>query len=285
MWLSALARKRKKRSALIVRAVRFLGWSPGRVAQSALEWAETLIVAGALAALIMTFVVVRMHVPTGSMIPTINPNDSFFVDRLTYHFRSPKPGDIVVFRHDEILIRGIVESSVAGAAGMSVPGKLLYVNGVYARTSDQVNEYLADLPPGTRISVTLDNGTTYQLGETGHSRMALHDLGIVVRDAHPRYVKRLVAVGGQTVLISGGAVYVDGERLTGQAFDREYSAEISAPTSYGIEPTEVPEGKYYVLGDNTRNSFDSRYWGFVDRSALVGVPFLRVWPLSRFGPL
>jgi len=40
-----------------------------------------------------------------------------------------------------------------------------------------------------------------------------------------------------------------------------------------------------MLGDNSADSFDSRYWGFVNDRDIIGVPYLRVWPLSRFGPM
>jgi hypothetical protein len=58
-------RREEKRPALIVRFVRWLGWEPGRVAREILEWVEVLAVAGFLAYLVMSFVTVRMHVPTG----------------------------------------------------------------------------------------------------------------------------------------------------------------------------------------------------------------------------
>jgi signal peptidase I len=54
---------------------------------------------------------------------------------------------------------------------------------------------------------------------------------------------------------------------------------------FAIEPTRVPEGFYFALGDNSRDSFDSRYWGFVDEKDIIGVPYLRVWPVPRFGPM
>ena len=108
--------------------------------QEVLSWIETLVVAGALAAVIMTFVTVRMHVPTGSMIPTIDPKDSFFVDRITYYFRSPKPGDIVVFRQGEVAVRGAVEGSTAAAAHVSTGVKLVFANGKAVRTVAEANE-------------------------------------------------------------------------------------------------------------------------------------------------
>jgi signal peptidase I len=99
-----------------------------------------------------------------------------------------------------------------------------------------------------------------------------------------RYVKRLIAVGGQTVEIRGGSVVVDGQRLQGERFQRAYTSD-DARMRYGVTPTLVPQGKWFVLGDNSSDSWDSRFWGFVDRKDFIGEPYLRVWPLSRFGPM
>jgi len=248
-----------------------------------LEWVEVLAVAGALAAVIMSFVTVRMHVPTGSMIPTIDPKDSFFVDRITYYFRDPKPGDIVVFRHTEqVLVRSVDADSAAAHAGVTVGDQLLYLNSEPAYSTEGLDAYLASLDEGTLLRLTVVGGTQYELGAKAPGQDSLEELGIMTREKRMRYVKRLVAVGGQTVQIQGGAIYVDGEKLTDPRFDRYYYSNDSR-FRYGVEPTLVPEGHYFVLGDNSQNSFDSRYWGFVDEGDFIGEPYLRVWPLSRFG--
>lgn len=275
--------KKAKKPAMIVRLVQKWGWRPGRAMQEVLSWIETLVVAGALAAVIMTFVTVRMHVPTGSMIPTIDPKDSFFVDRITYYFRSPKPGDIVVFRQGEVAVRGAVEGSTAAAAHVSTGVKLVFANGKAVRTVAEANEIIAGLADGTVVRLETSNGAAFNLGAKTAST-SLASLGVIARDAPTRYVKRLIAVGGQTVQIRGGGIYVDGVKLTGPRFDRTYIST-GARLQYGIEPTLVPEGKYFMLGDNSGDSFDSRYWGFVDKSAVIGVPYLRVWPISRFGTM
>ncbi len=278
-------RKKTKKPAWILRLVWRLGWKPGRVMREVLEWVEVLAVAGALAAVIMSFVTVRMHVPTGSMIPTIDPKDSFFVDRITYYFRDPKPGDIIVFRHTEqVLVRSVQDGSVAGRAGVSAGAQLVYLNTQPIYTTESADGYLASLEPGTPLRLTLAGGTQVALGEKQAGQDALEDFGIRTRAKRMRYVKRLIAVGGQTVHIQGGDVYVDGEKLAGPQFDRTYYAG-DPRFRYGVEPTLVPEGHYFVLGDNSRNSFDSRFWGFVDEADFIGVPYLRVWPLNRFGPM
>jgi len=275
--------KKQKRPAWILRLVWKLGWEPGRVMREVLEWVEVLIVAGALAALIMSFVTVRMHVPTGSMIPTIDPKDSFFVDRITYYFRDPKPGDIVVFRHTEqVLVGSVEDGSAADRAGVVPGGQLQYLNDRPAYTVAMLNSYIASLDAGAPLRLTTVGGGQYDLGEKADEQDSLKDLGIIPREKRMRYVKRLVAVGGQTVQIQGGDLYVDGEKLTDPRFDRYYYSN-DPRFLYGVEPTLVPEGHYFVLGDNSQNSFDSRFWGFVDERDFIGEPYLRVWPLNRFG--
>jgi len=276
-------KKKEKKTAWIVRLAWRLGWKPGRVMREVLEWIEVLAVAGALAAFIMCFITVRMHVPTGSMIPTIDPKDSFFVDRVTYYFRDPKPGDIVVFRHTEqVLARSIEQGSVAERAGV-VPGvQLLYLNSVPVYSTEMADTYLASLEDGVPMRLTVIGGLQYDLDAKQPDQSSLKDLGISTREKRMRYVKRLIAVGGQTVQIIDGEIYIDGEKPTDPRFDREYYSD-DRRFRYGVEPTLVPEGHYFVLGDNSQNSFDSRFWGFVNKKDFIGEPYLRVWPFSRFG--
>ncbi len=276
-------KKKEKKPAWILRLVWHFGYKPGRVMREVLEWTEVLVVAGILAVLIMSFVTVRMHVPTGSMIPTIDPKDSFFVDRITYYFRDPKPGDIVVFRHTEqVLVRSVDEGSIAEAAGVTPGDQLLYLNSEPVYSTEAADSHLASLPDGAEIRLTVVGGRQYELGSKAADGAALADLGIETREQRMRYVKRLIAVGGQTVQIVGGDLYVDGEKLTDPRFDRYYYSN-DPRFRYGVEPTLVPEGHYFVLGDNSQNSFDSRFWGFVDEKDFIGEPYLRVWPLDRFG--
>ncbi len=276
-------KKKEKKPAWILRLAWRLGWKPGRVMREVLEWTEVLIVAGALAVLIMTFVTVRMHVPTGSMIPTIDPKDSFFVDRITYYFRDPKPGDIVVFRHTErVTVRSVEEGSIADAAGVESDDWLLYLNSEPIYSTEGADAYLATLLEGVELRLTVVGGRQYDLGIKAAGQDSLEDLGIAARERRMRYVKRLIAVGGQTVQIVGDDLYVDGEKLDDPRFDRNYYSN-DPRFRYGVEPTLVPEGHYFVLGDNSQNSFDSRFWGFVDEKDFIGEPYLRVWPLNRFG--
>lgn len=98
-------------------------------------------------------------------------------------------------------------------------------------------------------------------------------------------VKRVVATGGQKVDIDfeAGKVYVDGELFEVNGIpnittDRE---------SYYAYPITVPEGKYFVMGDNRQHSTDSRYErvGFIDRDDILGKAVFRVFPFKTFGGL
>lgn len=99
-------------------------------------------------------------------------------------------------------------------------------------------------------------------------------------DSKKDFVKRLVAVGGDKVEIKDGAILVNGRALEEPSFRAVYYYNAG---DYGAEGKvlEVPADSYFVLGDNSANSRDSRYWGFVPRKNLVGRAMLIYWPLNR----
>lgn len=94
------------------------------------------------------------------------------------------------------------------------------------------------------------------------------------------YIKRTIAVAGDTVDIRDGAVYVNGERL-----DEPYlhGLKTACDDQTYCENYVVPEGTVYVLGDNRPESFDSRSFGPVPLDNIIGKAWFSNWPLDRLG--
>jgi signal peptidase I len=98
-------------------------------------------------------------------------------------------------------------------------------------------------------------------------------------DRHKDFIKRLVGLPGEEVEISNGMILING-RLADSKLKGRYYYNRGAYGKEG-EGIKVPEDAYYVLGDNSISSRDSRYWGFVPKKYLLGKAFLIYWPPSR----
>ena len=89
------------------------------------------------------------------------------------------------------------------------------------------------------------------------------------------YIKRVIALPGETVEGKGGKVLIDGRQLV-----EPYLAE--APL--GDFPAKtIPEGEVWVMGDNRNRSSDSRVFGPIKESEIIGRAILRIWPVNRLG--
>lgn len=102
-------------------------------------------------------------------------------------------------------------------------------------------------------------------------------------DPDKDYIKRVIAIGGDTVSIIDGKVYLNGNLLK-----EDYIEEEAYTHVYGQNYWEVPEGHVFVLGDNRRDgaSKDSRYFGCVPLESIKGIVNFRYFPFNhRFGRL
>jgi signal peptidase I len=100
-------------------------------------------------------------------------------------------------------------------------------------------------------------------------------------------VKRVIGLPGETISLSGGNVFINGHLLAEPwlpASEQGRTYPGPSPEAYALHhPFKIPSGDVYVMGDNRTLSCDSRYWGPISESTIVGKVDLRIWPLSRLG--
>ena len=100
-------------------------------------------------------------------------------------------------------------------------------------------------------------------------------------DPSTLFIKRIIGLPGETVEIRSGKVYIDG---SAEPLDDSFCKE-EPLGDFG--PFAVPEGCYFMMGDNRNNSNDSRFWqnSFVSRDEILGEAMVRYWPLDKIGRL
>lgn len=96
-------------------------------------------------------------------------------------------------------------------------------------------------------------------------------------DRSKSYIKRVIGLPGDIVRIDDGQVFVNRRPLDEPYVPAEYRDHQSYPE------TQVPRGKYFVLGDHRSSSNDSRSWGMVDREFVYGKAVFVYWPLDKMG--
>lgn len=107
---------------------------------------------------------------------------------------------------------------------------------------------------------------------------------IYPEDTKKMFVKRLVGLPGETVEIRNGSILINGEVLTEPFFAKKYYYNRGDYAKEGQAIT-LPQDSYFVLGDNSAFSKDSRYWGFVPKKYIVGKAYKIYYPFNRSGPI
>lgn len=166
-----------------------------------LDLLETVVISFAMFVIVYLFLFQPHQVEGNSMQPTFDNAEYILTDKVSYRFRDPQRGDVIVFNspHDE------------------------------------------------RVD----------------------------------FIKRIVGVPGDTVMLLSREVV-----LNGNVMEETYVKENYTPAGRFMKekvPVSVPSGQYIVMGDNRKNSSDSREWGFVAESNIVGRAFFRYWPPRVFG--
>lgn len=108
------------------------------------------------------------------------------------------------------------------------------------------------------------------------------DVIVFIYPENPKkdFIKRLVAVGGETVEIKNGTIYINNQPLLDPLFSQRYYYNRG---EFGQEGQKlvVPKDNFFVLGDNSASSQDSRFWGFVPGKNILGQAMVIYWPPPR----
>lgn len=164
------------------------------------EIIEIVLVAVLVVFGVRSFLVQPFLVSGASMEPNFHGGDYILIDELSYRFREPERGEVVVFRY-----------------------------------------------PG--------DGRTF-------------------------FIKRIIGLPGERIVVSDGELYVYGKDDTqGTRINEEYLP--SDLRTMGEKDVTLGDEEYFVMGDNRDASFDSRQWGSLERSEMIGSVWVRLWPLNK----
>jgi len=117
----------------------------------------------------------------------------------------------------------------------------------------------------------LVNKIAYMIGQPERGDIVVFRLP---QDPQRDLIKRIIALPGEEVEVRGGVVYIDGKAL-----DEPY---IKDKPLYPYAKKTVPDGQYFVLGDNRNNSYDSHVWDFLPRQYLIGRAWVSYWPVQAW---
>lgn len=248
--------------------------SAGAWLKKSVKFIESLISALILVLIIQKFYIGNFVVPTGSMLPTIQLKDRFFGNMVVYKFKVPDREDIIVFR-EPIENKSYYTKRIMGFPGekIRIENERLIVNGkvVSARKyTDRGNmrglewkipkkgDTITIIPPATKIN-EIKGIDVAKFQEQ------------MVQNISDKYTPEY-----PTFLVNG--------ELTGPILDYIHDKKIIEELNQGRQVNIIlDEDCYFALGDNTEESFDSRYWGLIKESRIKGKIMVRFWPLNRIG--
>ena len=172
--------------------------------------------------------------------------------------------------------------TIAGAIGIVLLLKGFVVNPYRIPSSSMEPALHCAIPgpdcAGTYSDRVLANRLLYHVQEPRRGDVIVFDTPPLAAERcgdGGTYVKRLIALPGETWRMEDGTVYIDGQRLVEPYISDERRGTDTVP------PTRVPQGRYVLLGDNRDQSCDSRAWGTVERERLIGRVMAVYWPPNR----
>lgn len=279
---------------------------------------ETIGTALILVVIIQRFYIGNFKIPTGSMIPTIQIGDRVFADMVSYKFTTPKRNSIIVFE-EPMRDEDLYTKRAMGLPGerIKIENDTLYING----EKTNFRRY-SDNGIGSQEWKIPQKGDKLQIIPAGNYREVFEDAGInvddIVKEAfykesfeffkniyynlkhkifdklnikyditeytnHRNDYRKQGAFSIVGMIMPNLKFIVNGEE-TGPILDFISDKDIRNKLLNGETVEVILDDNYYLaLGDNTDNSQDSRYIGFIKESRIRGRALVRFWPLNRIG--
>ncbi len=133
----------------------------------------------------------------------------------------------------------------------------------------------------------LVNKLAYQIGDVKRGDVVVFDRATVNGDdvVHDDLIKRVIALGGETISIKSCIVYINGTILAEPylpARDTEMTDPQDRCSTVDIVDTVIPQGEFFLMGDNRPQSYDSRMFGPITREMIVGRAFVIIWPVTQW---
>ena len=208
------------------------------------EYVEAILFAFVVAFLIKNYIFQNFKIPSSSMERTMLIGDYLYGDRLTYYFKEPQREDLVIFQYPADPLEPGLPSPNDPDPKLKRDNYELIIRPIY--------------------------------WDKANFKFVWH--------TKKNVVKRIIGTPGDTIQVINKKVYINGD-LFESGYEQYVDSRIIPRDSGNLkwqntfmgsrdnmDPVVVPEGKYFVLGDNRDVSADSRYWGFLDRKDITGTP-------------
>ena len=241
-------------------------------------WLLEFVMSTALLLIIIrVFFIGNFIVPTGSMIPAIQINDRLFANMGIYRFRKPRLEEIFLFR-EPVTNKDLYTKRVMGTPGdrVSIRNNELYINNNKVTT----REYVSTGKMGEETWLVPKKGDQIIIKPKMDYVEYLKNININVDQIQSYSTENWYRI---EEILPNIEITVNGEP-TGMILDFMHDPQYLSKLMNGetIEIT-TDQDYYFALGDNTYNSFDSRWWGFVSEKRIKGKPLVRFWPITKAG--